>query len=846
MVRKLGRFTVVPVSVIAAACSAEPGPPAAAPVETPAARTTLPLVPNACPELPPPRAVDEPRPYGADRNGEWRKADPKDTCAVADANVAQAAEAVLAAPRRKPNEEAVQAWDKKKAPARLAEVTRRFALGKAEQALLEKNGFVVPARLAFPSYTAAFHEIYQSEMPLYVSVDSVLHAVFRGNDSIAAEIEQRRLAPLLDRTLTAMHCALPAAAAGYPAETARDLDVYLTVARSLLADAAVPAVFEGDAPLAAKLVAAARDAKAMDRVDLFGRERFVDFTQYTPRGHYATREPLIPYFRAAMWLSRLEWNLVSRSSRSSAATDFADPNETPREAVGALALADLAQRSGGIEGVRAMERAFATFAGKREDVSLDQLAELRARAGIQSLTEARVFERFKEALGEGFQRTTKLHYMPQGTAALPAIMTMIGPRVVADSAATQPMIEPRTAHRHVVGMAEMGYALGQDRGRAYLKGEIDRFPELAARIEEARSVARAPSAGEDLYGLWYRAILGLADRPQGALPSFMSGEAYADLRLNSTVAAFGQIRHNAVLFAGQAYDQGGCQIPDAYVEPAPAVYDALIAYAERGAAALGVIDPRDESHTKAYFTSLARTLRVLSAISRDELSGKALSDDERRFLAMIMEMLPGSSGGPPTYTGWYFDLFPSVDDALGRADFVADYFTSGYEGVVSYAGASAPRMGIFVVDAGGAPRVVVGPVARGYEVHGPLAKRLDDEAASKLAKVDDPWNASFTAPAPEEPALTLTLDQDPKTSALIAVVAAKRAVPGVTVELLDHHRRPLQSLTRAVPKGKAQFRFKKLRDDQPAEVIHLAAGGAHVWREITWVEMSVELGKKGD
>jgi hypothetical protein len=371
---------------------------------------------------------------------------------------------------------------------------------------------------------------------------------------------------------------------------------------------------------------------------------------------------------------------------------------------------------------------------------------------------------------------------------------------------------------------------------------MDRFPVLAARLGEARALATAPHAGEDLYGLWYGAILGLAAHPDGALPSFMKSDAFADLRLDSTIAAFGQLRHNAVLFAGQAYDQGGCAIPDGYVEPAPAVYDALVAYAERGAAAVGAVDPRDEAHTKAYFESLARTLRVLAAVSRDELSGKPLSEDARRFLSMIMEMRPGSSGGPPTYTGWYFDLFPSVHDALARADFVADYFTSGHEARVSYAGATAPRMGVFVVDAGGAPRVMVGPVARGYEVHGPLATRLDDEAASKLAKVEDPWAASYTVPAPPEPTLSLSIEMDFKTDSPVATVTAKRATAGVTVELLDHHRRLLQALTRSVPAGKSVFRFKRLPAGKPMEVIHLGAGGAHAWQEINWNEMSVELG----
>jgi len=116
--------------------------------------------------------------------------DPKDLCAVADSNLALAANAILAAPRPAAGA-ATAPWDHRQKPARLSEVTQRFGLQRSEIAALEKNGFVVPARLSLGTYAASFHEIYQSEMPLYVSVDAVLHAIFRGNDEILARVDGR-------------------------------------------------------------------------------------------------------------------------------------------------------------------------------------------------------------------------------------------------------------------------------------------------------------------------------------------------------------------------------------------------------------------------------------------------------------------------------------------------------------------------------------------------------------------------------------------------------------------------------------------------------------------------------
>ena len=103
------------------------------------------------------------------------------------------------------------------------------------------------------------------------------------------------------------------------------MDLYLTVARSLLADTVVPSRLGTDTE-AATLVQRAKNANEMATITLFGRARVVDFSQYEPRGHYKSREGMAPYFRASMWLSRLELNLVSRSSRSSAPGFTPDPD----------------------------------------------------------------------------------------------------------------------------------------------------------------------------------------------------------------------------------------------------------------------------------------------------------------------------------------------------------------------------------------------------------------------------------------------------------------------------------------------------------------------------------------
>src|SRR5262249_353136 len=158
------------------------------------------------------------------------------------------------------------------------------------------------------------------------------------HDEIVERWELARVEPALVRVLAGLSRALndPANAKDYPPEVIDDVTTYVDVARALLGIAQPKPGSE-----AARLFEKATKADSTEEITLFGRPRMVDFSQYAPRGHYAKTQRLQRFFRAAMWLSRLEWNLVSRSSRSSQPGITPNPEETPREAVGALALADL-------------------------------------------------------------------------------------------------------------------------------------------------------------------------------------------------------------------------------------------------------------------------------------------------------------------------------------------------------------------------------------------------------------------------------------------------------------------------------------------------------------------------
>lgn len=755
-----------------------------------------------------------------------------DRCFVADDNIAKAERESRSA---KPSATGKGVTS---ATTYLDRVDAHLHLDARERKALDESGFVVMERARYLSYAVAFHDVFQQQLPVYVSADAILNAVFQSTQTLLESAERNRLAPRLVKMIPRMRSTLVQQRAFYGAETVADLDLYLGVAAGLLDPYGNRKVQVPEAATA--LVEHAKEADGLQVVDLFGRARMIDFSQLKPRGHYATAQSIDlstppkedgtggdfmsisfeDYFRTMMWLSRLEFNLVSRSSRSSQPGAEADPSETPREARDALALADLVRRSGSLGDLAELESVYSTFAGRREDVSVPDLLGF----GIAP-NDPKAPEKLRAKIGNGFQRTARIHYMPHNTPVLPAIATLFGPRIAPDTAPLTGLVHDAVGNRTELGAPDVAYLLGHDRARKYLTADLAEFPTLGPALDKGRvALAESVKTKTDVYGTWLRAVSALAEPPAGVVPSFMKTEAFADARMASSLAGYAQIRHTFVLLAGQGYDAYGCEIPDGWVEPALGMYDALLAWANAARAA----NPTD----KEYFARLTSVLGMLRGIAKTELDGKALSEPQRRWLGMIAEYTPvggygaGDSGEPPKYTGWYFDLFPDREKgAERRVDIVADYFTLTNANQVRYLGIDRAALGVFVVDTGGAKRAMVGPVAIPYETVTPIASRLDDKAARQLEHPRAPW-LGYVVPEAEEPTLAadfFACDGDAR-----VVVRAPAAVGNVTVELLDHHGDVITSpITLPVGNDPAVFAFKlspaMLKSKHGVEGFHVRA-----------------------
>jgi hypothetical protein len=122
-----------------------------------------------------------------------------------------------------------------------------LALNNAELGMLSEKGFMITERIIYPNFVYGYETLYMEDLPLFVSADSILHALHQSYDSLLRNIEIGVLIPALNDLLTRMRQALPTLDLSGANEQARvDVDFYLAVAQSLLLGQPQPPVAGAD------------------------------------------------------------------------------------------------------------------------------------------------------------------------------------------------------------------------------------------------------------------------------------------------------------------------------------------------------------------------------------------------------------------------------------------------------------------------------------------------------------------------------------------------------------------------------------------------------------------------
>jgi hypothetical protein len=632
----------------------------------------------------------------------------------------------------------------------------KYQLTESEKNLIAKNGFVVSERLSSPTFGAQLLDIYHRDLPAYISSDAILHAIHQSYDEILVGVEISIIIPKLTGLLQTLHSAIPALANLYSSDNEMqgyvyDLDAYLTVPLKFL-DITTTSNYEDNNRFVNDMYGYALDGQYLETNFFSSVARKIDFSQFKPRGHYDDeyRPILAKYFRAMMWLGRMELYLIAPDS-----FEPPTPADVKRQTIICALFSELIKNTKTSDIVDEIDSIIKSFVGDQDNVTLENFDDVMKKASLSSAVELKDttnFKLFQEQLAQQPYADQKilsqvLFVDPMETEKLkPASSFLLfGQRFIIDSYVTGSVVydkidyEGITVKRMLPSTLDILFTLGNDASLQLLKEEVDNY-HYSTNLAALRYLIDQyldDFWSSSIYNNWLNAIRDLnppADR--SGLPEFMQTAAWWQQKMNTQLASWAELRHDNLLYAKQSYTGGvTCSYPFGYVEPVPAFFESVKTLAQSAYDKLSLLnfsEPYQRTRVLEYFINLENIADTLQSIASKELAHQSLSEDETAFLCSMLSEKQGCGG---VYDGWYTQLYyAGFGQMLNESDFlVADYHTSPTDesgsmvGWVKHAGTGYIDLMIFTAEIPGGENVAfVGPVYSYHEYTTTNFERLTD------------------------------------------------------------------------------------------------------------------------
>jgi Protein of unknown function (DUF3160) len=605
---------------------------------------------------------------------------------------------------------------------------------------LLKNGFVVQ-----PERWLEFFQLYESnrysDIPVFVTLDAALHAYHLAFDKILRDLERQRLAP----TLASLTKSLVKAAEAQLSEAkgSRLIDPKFVV----------PAEVRDVVTRELALITQAKDRTESPVMSLItppgGLEYSEDYSQYRPRGHYTKGALLGQYFRAMMWLGRINFRLV-----------------VPGETRTALLVTKLLRANPKfLEQWASLYYPTTFFVGTSDDLGVEEYAPESSAAygsdfGVAALSDDLKLSAFTKRI-EGLSKpkiNSMIIYDTQDKEAVTQGFRFMGQRFVLDGFVfgqmTYRKVGTREKPRDLPSALDFFAALNNPTASAILTKETNAptFQDFTPQLEKTRATMKNLGADiwkQNLYSGWLYALRAVAFPGDARNPQYMRTPAWSRKSLQSALGSYAELKHDTILYAKQTMVElgGGPEevLPRGYVEADPVSWSRLLALTRMTKAGLKAAQISTES-TSAMLDSLESMISFLQRIAEAQLNGTTISQDDYERIKF--------------FGGWLEEItLKSTDSADGgsgndfgsdpvQAAIIADIAT-GFKNVLEVGIGRVHEMLVVVPNGKGKLQVARGGVFSYYEFPHPSGDRLTNEKwRGMLDKKTNPaqpaWTNAFT------------------------------------------------------------------------------------------------------
>jgi hypothetical protein len=576
-------------------------------------------------------------------------------------------------------------------------------------ATLLRQGFVV-----VPSQLTLFHMAYDGNVyggwPVFVTTDVAYHEWHQVFDKIVRSLEQQVLLPKLETLVTglveAAHAQTAEVAGTGAADAASRVEQFFQVAA---AELGLPVTL---GPLATQEKALIDKHDGPTTSPLLGTR--IDYSLFTPRGHYTRTAALTRYFKAM--------SVLGQSAFCLPGTVDCGTGVGPAR-MGILAARVLVRDPALTSLWRQIYEPTAFLVGLADDYT-----PLEVAAAGNGLADAKALadDATVKGIVAKLVATRPIRINPER-----ASMRFMGTRFVIDSFIFNQLVYPNVGTdskpRLFPSPLDLAAAFGSQFAHDVLKqtGETSYANYETKLAAMSKLIAARPAAdwGSTVYDAWLYALQPMFVAHGKASPDFMRTAAWNAKAQQTGLGSYAELKHDTILYAKQVFAEGGDNgIPARrnWVEPEPVAFARLAAVAELMRSGLA----QRNLLTKAQ-AGLLETLIGLDSffgrIARDELAGKPIAKADNDRLTYI--------GGELEALWWRTsDLSQHALPTDADQDAIVADIASSNSGVLEVGTGKIDQIYVLVPDDQGHFQVAVGGVYSYYQFTTTVGERLTDES----------------------------------------------------------------------------------------------------------------------
>ncbi|MDO5715152.1 MAG: DUF3160 domain-containing protein [Tissierellia bacterium] len=409
-------------------------------------------------------------------------------------------------------------------------------------------------------------------IPNFVTTDSIIHLYHVFYDNLLKELEKKDFLPRLkeltkemlllaeDDYQSAQHERIKKAAL-------KNFAYFLTEAKLLKMDIDMEIPQEVNEILQAELKSI--EQKEINESRITGQ--LVNYTQFTPRGHYTSSDELKTYFKAVMWYSQIKLY------------PYIDKKPAEDQLISIFLITkNMFSDEEMYEKYDDITKTLNFLVENTEDLNVDSMARIYFSIyGKDSSIEDLIQE---EKLKEAYEKLEEVSD-PTVNPKEGLNFSLLPQRAVVDAQWVQKLLdtenEPskRPIHSGMDVMAILGselakeYQLNQEENKHW-----EKYPKALDETMEEISQLEDDFWQKNLYRGWLWALQEYTHEFPKGYPAFMTNQAWLWKNLNSALGSWAELKHDTVLYGKQASaEMGGGMEAEMkhFVEPNIGLYEKL-------------------------------------------------------------------------------------------------------------------------------------------------------------------------------------------------------------------------------------------------------------------------------